>query len=302
MQQPPSSSESPLPRRPGGEQPTEFSRTLDGVTLVGFEWAGDGPPIVMAHGTGFHARLWDEIARMLPGRRVIALDLRGHGRSSKVEPYAWVRMSADTTWLIEQLDLHDVIGVGHSMGGYTMADTALSAQERFAGLVLVDPTIFRPRSMPTAGSLDFVARRRNEWASPDEMVERFAPRFPFNAWWPQILRDYATYGLLPAPSGEGYVLACPPNVEAAVYAARDASGADLHEHLDEITVPVRVLRARHADPDEKPAPFTTSPTMPDLASSLGNATDVLLPHLSHFIPMEAPDLVARHIIEVADAV
>ncbi len=296
-----------MQERPEGEQPAEFRRDLGEVAIAGFEWAGDGPPILLAHGTGFHGRLWDAVARLLPGRRVIALDLRGHGRSSKPEgdeAYHWARFGDDIGRIVEDLDLRGVIGVGHSMGGYSMAEAVRHHLDRFAALVLIDPTIFLPRpdGERTAGALDFVARRRNEWASHEEMIERFEPRFPFSAWQPGILRDYAVHGLLAVPSGEGHVLACPPTVEAAVYAARDSIGTHLVDALGTLTLPVRVLRAKTPVPGEEAAPFTTSPTMPDLASRLPDAIDVSLPHLSHFIPMEAPDLVARHIIEAADAV
>ena len=301
--------EAPLPQRPAGEQPREFRRAVNGITLVGFEWEGAGDPILLAHATGFHARVWDEVARRLPGRRVIALDLRGHGRSSKpAPPYHWHLFGEDVARLVADLGLQRIVGVGHSMGGHTVADAAIQRPDRFATLVLIDPTIFAiDRDAPPGGGFEFVARRRNEWASPDEMIERFAPRFPFSVWQPQALRDYATYGLLPAPASDGgasggYVLACPPLVEAAVLAGRDSPGADILPALGSITIPVRVLRARAPEPGESPAPFTASPTMPGLASRFPHATDVSLPHLSHFIPMEAPDLVARHIIEAADAV
>lgn len=299
-----------LPRRPEGETPREFSRQVNDVTIVGFEWEGDGPPILLAHATGFHARVWDEVVRRMPSRRVIALDLRGHGRSSKpAPPYSWHLFGQDVALLLDDLDLSHVIGVGHSMGGHTIADAAILRPERFDALVLVDPTIFpiERNAARNGNAFDFVAKRRNEWASPEEMIERFAPRFPFNLWQPEALRDYAVHGLLPAPAdpsegGAALVLACPPLVEAAVLAGRDSEGADILPVLDRITMPVRVLRARAPEPGETPAPFTASPTAPDLASRLPDAVDVYLPHLSHFIPMEAPDLVARQIIEVAEEV
>ncbi len=296
----------PLPRRPSGDEPREFRREVNGMSLVGFEWDGAGDPIVLCHATGFHARVWDEVARRLPGRRVLALDLRGHGRSSKpAPPYNWHWFGEDVALLLDDLGLRRVIGVGHSMGGHTVADAALERPDRFAALVLIDPTIFAIERSASrgAGALDFVARRRNEWASPEEMIERFETRFPFNIWTPQALRDYAVHGLLPSPDAAGgYVLACPPLVEAAVLAGRDSEGADILPVLERITIPVRVLRARTPDPGETPAPFAASPTIPDLAERLPNGTDISLPHLSHFIPMQDPDLVARQIIEVANAV
>ncbi|MFA7249639.1 MAG: alpha/beta hydrolase [Dehalococcoidia bacterium] len=301
----------PLPRRAPGEEPRAFRREVNGVTIAGFEWEGGGDPILLVHATGFHARVWDEVARRLPLRRVIALDMRGHGRSSKpAPPYAWRLFGEDVSLVLDDLDLRGIIGVGHSMGGHTIVDAAIRRPQRFASLVLVDPTIFAKRPAAPGGSavdtrgnsLDYVSRRRNEWASVEEMVERFAPRFPFNAWEPQALRDYATHGLLPAPGGDGLVLACPPAVEAAVYAGRDTPGSDLLPALDRVTCPARVLRARAPEPGEEAAPFTVSPTIPDLAARLPRGVDVPLPHLTHFIPMQAPDLVARHILMATEAV
>ncbi|MFA7248106.1 MAG: alpha/beta hydrolase [Dehalococcoidia bacterium] len=296
-----------LPRRSDAEQPREFRREITGVTLVAFEWSGEGAPIVLVHGTGFHARVWDQVARRLPGRRVIAVDLRGHGRSSKPEPpYTWSRLGEDVAGLIEGLDLHEVIGVGHSMGGHTMADAATHCPERIASLVLIDPTILdsptRADRPDRPNQFDFVLRRRNEWASPEEMIDRYAGRFPFSTWRAEVLRDYAVHGLLPSDAGEGYVLACPPPVEAAVYAGRVRPGSELVSELQKLTIPVRVLRARTAAPGEQPPPFAVSGTMPDLAAKMTDGTDFHLTHLGHFIPMEEPEVVARHIIEAADAV
>ncbi|MCG8346819.1 MAG: hypothetical protein MI924_03430 [Chloroflexales bacterium] len=58
------------------------------------------------------------------------------------------------------------------------------------------------------------------------MFDRFVERAPFCRWDRTILRDYCQYGLLPAPDGDGYVLACPPAIEAAIY--RYCATADMY--------------------------------------------------------------------------
>jgi pimeloyl-ACP methyl ester carboxylesterase len=68
--------------------------------------------------------------------------------------------------------------------------------------------------------------------------------------------------------------------------------------IPKVTVPVRVIRARQRQPGEESAPFSTSPTPPGLASLFADADDVLMPEMSHFIPMEDPELVARQILEL----
>jgi pimeloyl-ACP methyl ester carboxylesterase len=65
---------------------------------------------------------------------------------------------------------------------------------------------------------------------------------------------------------------------------------------------VRVLRARPRDPSDPAASFSGSPAAEDLASWFPRGEDVFLPEYSHFIPMEAPGLIARHVAELASEV
>src|ERR1043166_8895704 len=44
------------------------------IELAVWEWPGEDPPLLFAHATGFHARCWDQIIRMLPDRRCLAID------------------------------------------------------------------------------------------------------------------------------------------------------------------------------------------------------------------------------------
>jgi pimeloyl-ACP methyl ester carboxylesterase len=291
------------PTRPAGEQPAERRVRSNGVDLCVFEWAGEGPPVLLAHATGFHARTWDAVARRLPGRRLVAVDMRGHGRSERPEErYRWDRFGEDVADLVRVLDLRDVVAVGHSMGGHSVTYAAAMEPERFAALLLLDPVISRrppavaqPREDGSSGT-SFVARRRNEWSSAEEMVERFRGRSPHSLWRPEVLEDYARYGLLAAPEGEGYVLACPPAVEAEIYSA--SHEFDIYPLLPRVQAPVRILRARPPAPGEQA--FTASPTDPALASEFADAEDVLLGDLTHFIPMQAPELVAEHACELLE--
>jgi len=100
---------------------------------------------------------------------------------------------------------------------------------------------------------------------------------------------------VPNPAGEGYVLACSPDMEGGTYAASGNGPAMGTEVIPHIRVPVTVMRGRQPVPGEEAAPFSRSPTPPQLASLFADGEDVLLPELSHFIPMEAPDLVAEQV-------
>lgn len=293
------------PVRPTSEEPAERQITLDGVSFTYFDWpSSDGDSsartVVLAHATGFHGRTWDAVARLLPGFRVLALDLRGHGRSDSTgEPESWEIFGLDTADFVRALDLRGALGVGHSMGGHSVTIAAKREPQAFGGLLLVDPVMpldKRPPREGQGGASDFVRKRRNEWASPEEMIERFKDRFPYSSWRPEVLEDYARWGLLPSPSGEGFVLACSPDMEGGTYAASGNGPAMGSEVIPFIHVPVTVMRGKQPEPGEPGAPFSTSPTPPQLASLFADGEDVLLPELSHFIPMEAPETVAEQML------
>ena len=71
----------------------------------------------------------------------------------------------------------------------------------------------------------------------------------------------------------------------------------MHDQLRKVTIPVVILRAKIRDPkDHNIMDFSMSPTWPELAAHFPDARDVYLPQLTHFIPMQEPELVADFIV------
>ena len=285
--------------------PTQRRTHVNGVELAYFEWGepGAAPTLLMAHATGLHARCWDQTVAALPqDTHVIAYDQRGHGRSEKLGPYSWDVFGQDLIDLVEQLDLEGIVGVGHSMGGCTILRAAHAQQDRFARLVLVDPVIIdiavyeawgetmgalRPEDHPTS-------KRKAHWRNWREMVERFEHRHPYSLWRSEVLEDYARYGVLEDPDGPGFVMACPPIVEASVYTAQ--GGRDVYPMIEAIRIPVVVMRGKEREGErDGMMDFSSSPTWPGLADAFTDGRDVYLPKLTHFIPMQEPELVAGYI-------
>ncbi|MCC5858083.1 MAG: alpha/beta hydrolase [Ectothiorhodospiraceae bacterium] len=285
--------------------PMENRYLVNGVNLHCFDWPAsadmiEAAPVLLIHATGFHARCWDQIIRHLDGRRVIAFDQRGHGRSGKIPPYTWDTFGKDLCELITLLGLRDVIAVGHSMGGHVLVQAAARYPGVFQRLLLIDPVIFPPERYQQPPMWDRVedhptTRRRNTWPSWQVMAEHFRDRPPFATWDPTVLEDYCRHGLLPAADEDGFVLACPPEVEASVYV--NHAGCNVHGLIAEIQAPVTVLRARLPASDGSGNHFSTSPTWPELAAHFRQGRDVHLEQYNHLIPMEAPERVADHILD-----
>ena len=283
----------------------EYHLDIGDVELAVVEWPVEGnpqagPPILLLHATGFHSRCWNQVVSLLPDQHVFAVDLRYHGQSGSLGDVDWNTLADDISLLVERLDLHDIIGVGHSIGGYLLARAAVAKPERFRHAILIDPVItsadtykFSREAFAQITAADHpVARRKNKWQDAEEMFEYFKDRSPFNTWHTDVLRDYCDYALHPE-NEEGYrELLCDPLNEASVYATQ-GHGESVLTELPRLHTPVTLLRAKYSG--IVPGDFTVSPTWPELASQLPNCREVYLPEMNHFIPMQDPALVANYI-------
>jgi pimeloyl-ACP methyl ester carboxylesterase len=283
-------------------EPKEHQLQTNGINLTYFEWGDpEAEPVLLIHATGFHARCWDRVvAELGDGFHVYAVDMRGHGRSDKIPPYVWESFAADLSGLIEHLELHAAIGVGHSMGGHALVQVAAGHPGAFKRLLLVDPVIFDPEAYAHDRYKGFesaedhpVSKRKNDWRDWQEMYERFKDRGSFALWDDEVLKDYCRYGIAERPDGR-FELACPPLVESSIYLGN--TGTNVYGLIDKVDVPVLVLRAKTRDPNESQImDFSLSPTWPDVAARFPQGEDVYLPELTHFIPMQAPAFVAAFI-------
>jgi pimeloyl-ACP methyl ester carboxylesterase len=114
---------------------------VNGAELHYREW-GSGEPLLLLHGFGGCANEWDAFAPKLAERyRVIAMDLRGHGRSTNPSRTFTMRQSgADVLALLDSLRLPRVRAIGISAGAMTLLHVATRQPSRVAALVLVGGT------------------------------------------------------------------------------------------------------------------------------------------------------------------
>ena len=150
-----------------------------------FNQNNDSNPILLfAHASGFHSMIWNEIIKNLTNYNCIAIDFSGHGESDNPESeYKWDQFSDELSSLIKLLDLNNIVGIGHSLGGYAVTHTTKNLLDRFQSLILFDPSIFtkdkykiKENSLNKTNKPHPIIKRKNNWLSHDEMYKRFSER------------------------------------------------------------------------------------------------------------------------------
>jgi lipase len=144
----------------------------------------DGVPLLALHGLTGHGARWRALAtEQLSGYRVLAPDLRGHGRSTSLPPWTLEQHAADVLRVIDRYQLAAAPVLAHSFGGAIALQTQRLAPGRISKLVLLDPATGLPPSIALdhAGNPPrvFADRReafqaqRHDWpTATDTTVER----------------------------------------------------------------------------------------------------------------------------------
>jgi lipase len=138
----------------------------------------DGRPLLALHGLSGHGARWRRFAEtQLAGYRVIAPDLRGHGRSTWNPPWTFEQSTEDVLAVLDDRGLGRVPVMGHSFGGAISVYLANSAPERVSRLILVDPAL----GLDPADMLETAeeAREEGRYSSLDEARAAQADRWPF---------------------------------------------------------------------------------------------------------------------------
>ncbi|NUS57858.1 MAG: alpha/beta fold hydrolase [Streptomycetaceae bacterium] len=115
---------------------------VDGAKLM---YDDEGPrdadalPLVFIHGWTANRHRWDhQMTHFAERRRVIRLDLRGHGDSTGAGVRTIAELAEDVVALLDHLEVQRAVLVGHSMGGMIAQTITLDHPERVERLVLVD--------------------------------------------------------------------------------------------------------------------------------------------------------------------
>ena len=156
-----------------------------------------GTPLLLLHGLLGSLVNWQGIARKLAGRHpVIVPDLRNHGRSPQDPDVSYPAMAGDLLELMDDLEVAQVVPVGHSMGGKAAMWLALENPRRVEKLVVVDiaPVRYPGRLGPLLDALlELPLGQIGRRAEADQWLSRRIPE--------KAVRDYLLQNLVRTDSG-----------------------------------------------------------------------------------------------------
>lgn len=200
----------------------------DGPTLRGRRRDNGRPLIHFLHGNGFCGGVyWPFLRTLASDHALFCQDLEGHGASDAPRRYSGTRAIIERVPQVidEQCaGAMPMIGLGHSFGAAVTLAVAARRPELFRTLVLLDPILIPTPSwlgLKLANRLgrnaiaNAARRRRDRWASRDEVLGRLRGRGIYAGWREDALASFVDHAT--RDDGGGRVLCCPREIEAAIF-------------------------------------------------------------------------------------
>ena len=263
----------------------------DGIAVHVLDWGGEGVALLLLHGFGNEAHIWDDFApAVAPHYHTLAMDHRGHGDSDwdPERRYAHEHMVADVEAVTAALGIDRLVVIGHSLGGRVATLFADRNPARMAGLVLVDigPDL-DPRGV-TRIRLDMESNRQPTFGSVEEYARVLSLAYPSGQ--PAALMRMALHGLRRRDDGR-YALKMdpllrgggPPEAPEVAEERGRAMSETLWKALAGISCPTLVVRGAASD--------VLSPETADkmVEETLPNGRLAIVPQAGHSVMTDNPD-------------
>jgi pimeloyl-ACP methyl ester carboxylesterase len=252
---------------------------------VAYEVFGEGPPVVLVHGTPTWSYLWRNVTPPLAERNsVYVYDLLGFGDSERHEGQdlsiaAQARLLGE---LVEAWGLAEPAVVGHDIGGGIVLRSHLIEGVGYSRIALVDSVIVTPW-MPVANE-HFEAHMEAYRTMPNHLFEAIVAAHFKEATSP-AMDEGAWEAYLSRWRGEEGKFAFLRKEEGLC--ERDT--AELEPHLGEVGVPVLVVWGEEDD--------WLDPSQADrLGEVIPDSRVTKLPGVGHFVPEDAPEELAQELL------
>ena len=166
---------------------------VNGLSLY-YEEVGAGDPLIALHGgIGAGVQLAPLARELATGRRVVLVDLQGHGRTADIDrPFRHEHMADDIAALIEHLGAEQADVLGYSLGGEVALRTAIQHPQRVRRLVLISMAFRRDGSHPeVVAALDGFSAEAAEFLEQGPLYELYTGIAPRPGDWAQLIAKTA---------------------------------------------------------------------------------------------------------------
>jgi haloalkane dehalogenase len=282
----------PEPALPAGA--VERRIPFQGHDIFAIEIPGEGPPIVLAHGFPDSLHLYDELFPLLAGRRVIAFDFIGWGRSDKPVPaseyqYTTAAQTAEMAAVIDAYELTDVSLVVHDQSAPVGLDYVVDNQDRIGELIFLNgfyaasPNLFPPKGIEVHNDPRLQAVELAVEADP-AAIEALH-RFQMDEFIAKSPNEAEVIDTLWSQFGEA---------RPAFIAINDILSSEVAgrlatvERLRTIEVPVDIVYGALD-------PYLTPELAQEFDELLPNSTLTLVEDAGHYVQIDSPEIVAEAI-------
>lgn len=281
------------------------------------------PDVLLLHGAHRNLLDWEPVRAELAGLRVVAMDLRGHGRSDPPPDgdYGWAAHLGDVAAVVEQVGLHRPYLVGQSLGGMIAVRWAAAGRDT-GGIVDLDgfgggvarlypgldaAEVARLRAEQLAFYQQMAVSQRFDRDAAGALLDQAAAAAEAFGWDPELAVAGARRSLVPDGAG-GYLLRPGPHLLAALQAPLD--GWDMFAELRTLPCPAVVVQGGRTPPLHQ-LPDGLRELNEALVDGVSREVDALrdpsgavpgiravrLPDAAHMVHLDAPYTVAALITE-----
>jgi pimeloyl-ACP methyl ester carboxylesterase len=255
---------------------------------LNFEVRGEGPPVLLIHGTGGTHTTWsDSFDRLAEQHRTIAYDRRGYGRSNRSRTVDYGVHARDAAALLDHLDARPATVVGHSSGGVVALGLALAEPSAVESLVLLEPPLHL-RLHPTLGTLSASLKCQKLALQGRDREAALV----FFRWATSSSAGGNSFDNLSEDlREEGFAQSATVTAEVARLTRRPGTGEHLRRRqISSLTCPISFLYGELSNPALRNAARRFAKWQPA-------ARMVEIPGATHLLHHEAPDRLVREVSE-----
>lgn len=264
-------------------------RTRNAEVNLAFRVQGEGPAVVLLHGTTANHAVWTSVADDLTASAtVISLDQRGHGRSDKpADGYTGSDFAADVVTVLDALGVEQALVGGHSLGGRNAWVAAALHPDRVTGALVVDYTPFVERQV--LDELDArVAGGFRSFQDLDEIHAYLRGRYPRILV--EAVERRARWGYRQAPDGSWQALADAGAMRQLIEGFR----TPWLDEFEAVRVPMTHLRG----PDSR---IVTPAAWAAAQEARPGDRWIEIAGADHYIPEEHPERITAELLRLLSA-